>query len=102
MNGTIKHQDRFVHEYFEKKIRKELDNNRLVKGNQNETNSSTIDLQKLTRNLDAMIGKIADLSVLRPMHPQLKAQKGKAAPQKNISQLFKLNSCKEISVINKN
>lgn len=89
-----------VRQYFEARVRKELDNQRLVKLSQNDTNSSTVDLQRLTRNLEGMISKIADLSVIRPFPQGSVAQRKKA--QNNLSLLFKAGSCGDISAIGKN
>jgi hypothetical protein len=89
-----------VRQYFEDRVRKELDNQRLVKLSQNDTNSSTVDLQRLTRNLEGMISKIADLSVIRPFNQQGSvAQRRKA--QNNLSLLFRAGSCGDISAIGK-
>lgn len=47
-----------------------------------------------------MICKIADLSVIRPFNSQYKVTQRKK--QMNISLLFKMNSCGDISAIDKN
>lgn len=86
-----------VRQYFEDRVRKELDNQRLVKLSQNDTNSSTVDLQRLTRNLEGMISKIADLSVIRPFPQGSIAQRKKA--QNNLSLLFKAGTAGDISAI---
>ncbi len=103
MQSTGTGDDKVVREYFENKIKKELDNQRLVKLSQhNDTNSSTIHLQKLTRQLENMIHQIADLSVL-PMHTKtIQRKKAAGAADINISLLFKLNNCPDISAIDKN
>jgi hypothetical protein len=43
-----------------------LDHQRVFKGNQNDTNSSTLEMHKLTKQLEVMIDKIGDVSVHKP------------------------------------
>jgi hypothetical protein len=99
MQSTGSGDDRCVRDYFENKIKKELDNERLVKLTQNETNS-TIDIQRLSRHLEHMIEKITDLSCIRPLRPKPKGCERKLP--NNISMVFKLSNCGEISVISRN
>ena len=89
LQSTGSGDDKHVREYIREKIKKQLDQQRLVRPN--DTNS-IIDLQKLTRNIEAMVEKIADLSVIHPIPKQ----------RRNVSQKannhFQFNS-KEISEI---
>lgn len=58
-----------------------MDSERKIKATQCDTNSSTIDLQKLTHNIDGMIETIANLSVIKPNR--------KSNSDNNLSLLFK-------------
>ena len=89
MQSTGSGDDKHVREYIREKIKKQLDQQRLVRPN--HTNS-IIDLQKLTKNIEAMVEKIADLSVIHPVPKQ------KRNVSHNCNSHFQFN-CKEISKI---
>jgi len=91
LQSTGSDDNKHVREYIREKIKKQLDQHRLVRPN--DTNS-IIDLQKLTKNIEAMVEKIADLSAIHPLPRQ------KRNPTQNKSTPFQF-SCKEISEIEK-
>jgi hypothetical protein len=64
MQSTGSGDDKHVREYIRERIKKQLDQQRVVVPN--ETNS-TIDLKKLTKNIEVMVEKIADLSAIHPI-----------------------------------
>jgi hypothetical protein len=75
LQSTGSGDDRHVREYIRERIKKQLDQQRIVRPN--ETNS-TIDIKKLTNNIEIMVEKIADLSTI---HPQPTATKKKVYTQ---------------------